>query len=649
MKDLSLAGLAPDDTLEPRFRALFADLPAEQARVLEDLWRDREQLAALAARARLVLQSASDAILVTSLAGVVESANEAAGILFARSAPLRGAKFVDLVAREEQGMLREYLQRALGGDSVRTQLSIPRTDGDHRKVHASISPIRELGAVTGMVVSLNDYTDEARARDEVAAANARYRDLVDVAADAIWTLDRRGLFTSVNPATLELTQSTQAEMLGRSAIPFLDPDDQQRAAHHIQLVLQGKRQRYECQVMRRDGTRRLVSVANSPVVRQGEIVGVLGVARDVTEERARAAALERAEARYTRLVESAEDGIATMDEEGSFTSVNRALERVSGRPRAALLGTHFIELIAPPERAVMWRRFAATLGGERQRSEMRFTGPDGRARVATVLSAPIVEHGRISGVLAIARDVTEERLLFDQVTRREKLAALGELVGGVAHEINTPLTGILAFAQILMARATVDAEARQASESIVHEAKRAARIVSKLLTFARQNPPERLQTDINQVIEDTIELRRYPLRVQEIELVIELDRALPSTWADPFQLQQVFINLLANAEQSVSGIPGARTITVRSRREEDSLVAEFRDSGAGIAPEHLPHIFNPFYTTKPRGIGTGLGLSIADGIVREHHGSIRVHSEAGRGACFEVVLPLVAPPAKSPT
>jgi PAS domain S-box-containing protein len=651
MKDHTLAGLAPDVTLEPRVRALIADLPADQARVLEDLWRDREQLVALAERARLVLQSASDAILVTSLAGVVESANEAAGILFGKTAPMRGTKFVDLVAREEQGMLREYLQRALGGDLVRTQLSVPRTDGDHRKVHASISPIRELGKVTGMVVSLNDYTDEARARDEVAAANARYRDLVDVAADAIWTLDRRGLFTSVNPSTLELTQSTQAEMLGRSAIPLLDPDDQQRVAHHIQLVLQGKRQRYECQLVRRDGSRRLISVANSPVVRQGEVVGVLGVARDVTEERAQAAALERAEARYTRLVESAEDGIATMDEEGNLTSVNRALERVSGRPRAALLGAHFIELIAPPERAVMWRLFAATLGGERQRREMRFTRPDGRAGIATVISAPIIEHGRISGVLAIARDVTDERLLFDQVTRREKLAALGELVGGVAHEINTPLTGILAFAQILVARASaknIDAEARQAAESIVHEAKRAARIVTKLLTFARQNPPERLPTDINQVIEDTIELRRYPLRVQEIELDVELDRSLPSTWADPFQLQQVFLNLLSNAEQAVSGIHTARRITVRSRREGDNLVAEFRDSGSGIAPEHLPHIFNPFYTTKPRGIGTGLGLSIADGIIREHHGTIRVHSEVGQGALFEVVLPLVASSVKSP-
>jgi len=605
------------------------------------------KLSALAERRRLVLQFASDAILVIGLSGDIEYANEEAERLFAATDRLVGTRLFEHVAREEQGSLAGYIQRASAGDSVRAELSVPRPDGDRRRVRASISPIREQEIVSGLVVSLHDFTDEARARDEVAAANARYRDLVDVATDAIWTLDPRGLFTSVNPATLELAQATQSEMLGRSAIPFVDADDQARVAHHLQLALRGERQRYECQLARRDGTRRLISVANSPVVRAGVVVGVLGVARDVTEERAQAAALERAEARYTRLVESAEDGIATMDEEGNLTSVNRALERVSGRKREQLIGLHFVELIAPAERAVMWRLFAATLGGERQRREMHFARPDGRSGIATVLSAPILERGRITGVLAIARDVTEERMLVDQVTRREKLAALGELVGGVAHEINTPLTGILAFSQILLARATGDAESKQAAEAIVNEAKRAARIVTKLLTFARQNPPERLPTDLNQVIEDTLELRRYQLRVQEIELVVDLEKPLPLTWADPFQLQQVFLNLFANAEQAVSGGQGTRRITVRSRRKGESLLMEVADTGSGIAPEHLPHIFNPFYTTKPRGIGTGLGLSIADGIVREHHGTIRVHSDPGGGALFEVLLPLVAPPAKS--
>jgi PAS domain S-box-containing protein len=478
----------------------------------------------------------------------------------------------------------------------------------------------------------------------VAAANARFRDLAEVAGDAIWTVDRRGLFTSVNPASLELCGLTRSQMLGRSAIPLIAPEDQQTVAGHFRSVLGGKRQDYECHMIRADGSKRLVSVANSPILSHGSVSGILGVVRDITDERERAEKLERLEVTYSRLVDSAEDAIATMDAEGLFTSVNRALERVTGKPRTALIGTHFVEILRPAERADLWRLFAATLGGERQRREVHFSPPGGAQRTAMVLATPLVERGRVTGVLAVARDVTDERLLQEQVARQEKLAALGEMVGGVAHEINSPLQAILTNAQQIELAADAPAEALEAAQVIVSEAKRASRIVNKLLTFARQNPAERMATDVNQVVEDTVELRRYPLRVQEIQLVVELDRSLPMTWADPFQLQQVIINLLGNAEQAVARPGGERKITVRTRREGENLIVEVADSGPGIAPEHLPHIFNPFYTTKPRGSGTGLGLSIADGIVREHGGSLKVQSEPGRGSRFEVLLPLVTPP-----
>ena len=167
------------------------------------------------------------------------------------------------------------------------------------------------------------------------------------------------------------------------------------------------------------------------------------------------------------------------------------------------------------------------------------------------------------------------------------------------------------------------------------------------MTFARQNPAEKLSTDLNQVLRDTVELRRYPLRMQEIGLTLDLDDDLPETWADPFQLQQVFINLLSNAEQALAGRAAERRITVRTERRGSELVATIADTGPGIAPEHLPSIFNPFYTTKPRGVGTGLGLSISFSIVREHGGVMRARSEPGRGAAFEVALPIVTPPTAS--
>jgi signal transduction histidine kinase len=285
--------------------------------------------------------------------------------------------------------------------------------------------------------------------------------------------------------------------------------------------------------------------------------------------------------------------------------------------------------------------FSAAIGGGRQRGEIRFRSPAGTQMVLSVSCAPLVEHDRVVGVLAILRDVTEERALFERAARRDKLAALGELVGGVAHEVNSPLTGILAHAQLLQTDVPPDSDARKAADTIVNEARRAARIVGKLLTFARQNPTERIPTDINQVITDTLELRRYPLRMQEVELAVTLAGELPQVWADPFQLQQVFINLLSNAEQSVVASDGPiRRISVRSERRENEILVAVADSGGGIAPEHLPNIFNPFYTTKPRGVGTGLGLSISFGIIREHGGFIQAFSPPGEGATFIVHLPL---------
>lgn len=489
----------------------------------------------------------------------------------------------------------------------------------------------------GAVVTLDDVT-------AFHALEERHRNLLEAAADAIYTLDRDGRFTSANEASAALAGVSRDQLPGRSILPMIDPSESDEIAAHWNATLAGETRRYECHLVRPDGSRRLVSVSHTPIRRGDVVTVVLGVARDVTEERARALALERAEQRYERLVESAEDAICMVDEEGNFTAVNRALERATGRARETLLGTHFSELLRPEERSEHWQLFAAALAGQRGRREVRYRTPDGSERVSSMIMAPIYEGGRVSGVLGILRDITEERKLYDQVTRFEKLAALGEMVGGVAHEMNSPLTGILAFGQLLQGQPTSAEESRHAVETIVNEARRAARIVGKLLTFARQNPPERMPTDLNQVLLDTIELRRYPLKMQQIHLQTEFDASLPLTWADPFQLQQVFINLLSNAEQSLATQIGSRLVTVRTARRDDVLVVAVIDTGAGIAPEHLPHIFNPFYTTKPRGIGTGLGLSISFGIVREHGGTLRVSTEPGKGATFEVLLPIVAPP-----
>lgn len=491
-----------------------------------------------------------------------------------------------------------------------------------------------------MDASLRDATAEARGRAAIAAADSRYRNLVETANDAIFTADSSGVITSANAACAEATGNTNESLVGRRVASLAEPTEASFVTMKFEQAMAGAGSQFEFRVARTDGSVRLMSVSFTPISAGGAAVGVLGIARDVTAERAQAAALERAEARYARVIESAQDGICTIDEQGRVTSANRAFRRIVRRTRRELTGAHFADIVPEQQRGALWAMFAATLTGSHQRGEVTFISHKGYDAIASVSIAPLVEHDRIAGVLAIVRDMTEERALMHRAARRDKLAALGELVGGVAHEVNSPLTGIMAHAQLLQVDFPAHGDARHAIDTIVNEARRAARIVGKLLTFARQNPSERIPSDVNQIVLDTIELRRYPLRMQGVELEIALAEGLPLVSADPFQLQQVFINLLSNAEQAVVAREAAtRRITVKSELRASDLVVTVTDNGSGIAPEHLPHIFNPFYTTKPRGVGTGLGLSISFGIMREHGGSIQAQSQPGNGATFTVILP----------
>ena len=491
--------------------------------------------------------------------------------------------------------------------------------------------------------------DERRARDAVAQSEARYRNLFETATDAIYTLDPHGAFTSVNEATCQLVDRDRADLLGRSPLPFIDAADTAMVKEQFKAALLGQARRYECTFLRPDGMPRLASVTNSPIRHGSQVIGILGVARDITDERERDLALQRSEIRYTQLVESASDAIFTADESGTLTAVNRSLEEATGKTRDQLLGMSVMSLIDPRDRPAAQQALSAALGGEFPRGQLRYLDGTGAVRQCSLTVTPLAEGGAMTGVLGIVRDVTDEHRMTEQLVQQEKLAAVGELVSGVAHELNNPLASVMAFAQLLLAAPADAPPDREAIDAINQESKRAAKIVANLLTFARQHQPERTVADLNRVVQDTLELRRYALRTAQVDIDVDLDPELPLTWADPFQLQQVVLNLLTNAEHALSSWPGEKRIRVATAHHGDQLVVSVTDTGPGVPTENLTRIFNPFFTTKPVGEGTGLGLSISDGIVREHGGRIRVDSQAGLGATFAIELPLAHPPSSTPT
>ncbi len=470
----------------------------------------------------------------------------------------------------------------------------------------------------------------------------RCRRVIETTSDALVITNRDRAIAFANPAAHALFGFPGSALVGARVADIVPPEAREEIAERESAALAGMPQHYETVVRRADGEYRAVSVSTAPLREgmEGEITGVVASLRDITGERLASDAVARSEARYQRLVETAPDPIFTVDMDGRLTSVNRAFEEAFGRGRDEVVDTPFEELLDGSQRRVVGQLLAATATGRRTQAEVRYRDSSGELCTGSVTATPVVEDGEIRGCLGIVRDVTGERRLADQLLQREKLAAVGQLVSGVAHELNNPLAGVLAFAQLLESAPGSEDEQREAVRAIHKEAKRAAKIVANLLLFARDRDPERTRTDLNAVMIDALELRRYVLRTRQVEVVTELDPSLPAVWADPFQLQQVVLNFITNAEYALKGSERAKRITLRTWFANDRVCASVADNGMGIEAEVVDRVFNPFFTTKEVGEGTGLGLSISHGIIRQHGGHISVESTVGAGATFTIDLPL---------
>jgi two-component system NtrC family sensor kinase len=366
------------------------------------------------------------------------------------------------------------------------------------------------------------------------------------------------------------------------------------------------------------------------------------------------------EQRYKGLFANAYDLIFTLDRDLMITSINKVGEQLTGYPVDDLIGKPIAAICSPES----WREVAPSLhalleGRGVPPFEIELVRRD-HEPVYLEISAQMIQNGvRVSGIHCIARDLTVRRRLEQQLIQSEKLSAIGQLVAGVAHELNNPLTSVSGYAQLLLRDKRIVDEPRQDIEQIHAQAERAGKIVQNLLIFAREHKPERHAISVNEAIRSALALQNYQLKVDNIGVVLDLDPQLPVTTADSHQLQQVFLNLITNARHAMAEKGGRGTLTLRSTATTDeggeAIQVEISDTGVGIPERDLQKIFNPFFTTKPVGQGTGLGLSICFGIVKEHDGQIWAESQLGVGTRVTVVLPVrnpavasAAPPADAP-
>ena len=336
------------------------------------------------------------------------------------------------------------------------------------------------------------------------------------------------------------------------------------------------------------------------------------------------------------LMEAVPDAIAVVDSDGYVLDDNTAGRKLvppSGSRRAA-----FAWLDRTAAR-IARENLAAAFDGELRRFEVPFQRPDGTEGTGQLLLAPIREGGRIPRVLLLVRDISDQRRTQTQLQQAEKLAAMGQLVSGVAHEINNPAAIISGFAQTLLLD-QLTPEHRDTVQMMFDEATRIGRITSNLLAFARAGSKDRTLVELNEVARRTFALRSYHLTTLNITVTLELDDSNPKAWANGAEIQQLLLNLLINAEQALTTMQGRRVITIRTIAAGDAGVRlEVADSGPGIPVDIQEKIFDPFFTTKPEGTGTGLGLSICYGIAHDHGGRVSVSSVPGHGATFTVALP----------
>ncbi len=344
---------------------------------------------------------------------------------------------------------------------------------------------------------------------------------------------------------------------------------------------------------------------------------------------------------WQEVVDAISPSICIVDRGGRIRRANRAFADLVNAPPASLIGRPW-QAFVPPEWAVDLQRVLDQQGAGRE-AELR-TGD----RTYAVTAVPITSTDR-SALVLLFDDQTERRRLQDQLIQSEKMSAIGQLIAGIAHDLNNPLASVVGFADFLREVPHVPASLREPLTVIQEEAERASNIVKNLLSFARKQEHQRRPTALQALLDATFVLLRNQFMAQRVEATIEIEPDLPMPDIDSNQIQQVFVNLLNNAAQAIASTGRPGRVQVRARRWLDGVAIDVIDDGPGMSEALAAQVFEPFFTTKPEGEGTGLGLSISQGIVREHGGRIMLTTEEGGGSTFTVQLPLATqPPAPIP-
>ncbi|HWW15375.1 MAG TPA: PAS domain S-box protein [Candidatus Dormibacteraeota bacterium] len=621
-----------------------------RARPLEA--EDRDLLEAIAGHAAMALENArlftrieqanrhwleifdaiTDLIVVHDEAGKVLRVNRSlAAMIGVAPSDLIGVNMRALLALTSESTLYSCpFCRSMGGES--DEFVHPALDRTYL-----VSTSRVHGASGENLQTIHVLKDITDRRE----AERRYRELFDNIQEGLFFSTPEGRFIEVNDALVAMLGYSSREELLQVDIAtqvYFSPEDRKR--HLDAMEKNGHLRNFEATLRRKSGAPIYVLInAFGMYDNLGNLLQIRGLMLDVTGLHTYQSELQRERDFSGKILSNTQSLILVADTAGLISYANRRWYE-AGFEQRELLGRPLLELAAPGYVRPLADAVQAILrGGQVDNLELQVMRGNGHAGQFSVNLSPMRdEAGSINSIVVVMTDITDSAELRGKLVHAEKMAAVGQLVSGVAHEVNNPLTAILGFADLLLENPDLPATALKDLRVILQEAQRTKQIVQNLLSFARQMPPQRNAVQLNLILRRTIQLRSYDFNSHGVEIIEHLDEGLPDVIGDAHQLQQVFLNILNNAYDAVHEVGRPARIEIMSTKVGDAVEVSFCDNGYGIS--HPDKIFDPFFTTKEVGKGTGLGLSICYGIVKEHGGEILCHNNTdGQGATFIVRFP----------
>jgi PAS domain S-box-containing protein len=551
---------------------------------------------------------------------------------------LIGRRLTDFIELPTYAQLQQWLPLLLKTGSWAGTVTVNlRKDREPRQFQCWVQALSEDGQFTAVTGWARDVTSERQ-------SEVRFTELFETLSEGIFLSTPEGKLLDANPALVRMLGFDSKKDLQARNIRDIYVDPAERDSLIRDVLAEGWTKDRKIILRRKDG--QTIHCLNScAVIRDaaGRVLRIQGTLVDVSERLEMEKHLHKEQEFVRSLVASFPDTIAVLSLEGIYTFMSPRIQDVLGRPTKEFIGKPLGGGVHPDDLAKLKATFqkVATGQGTNNQFEYRALHADGTWRMLRASASPLYDaNEKINGVVASARDVTESKTLEQQLVQKEKLAAMGEMMTGVAHELNNPLTAILGISDLIRERAVDDAMRHQI-ETVLKQARRAATIVQNLLVFSRPSILRQSRVHLDQIVKQALDFQRTSLQQKKITVQFQGARDLPPIEGDAKLLVQGFSNLISNAEQAIGAVRESGTLRISAGFADGKIALAFSDDGPGISPENLGKIFDPFFTTRRPSGATGLGLTISQAIVKEHGGKIEVESSIGKGTTFRVLLPTV--------